>query len=286
MSSRTVSFLALTILFIHNCQAISADEAVSLACWPQFSVEQLFEDISNDATLDRDDVEKTQNATRQQLQKAKISKVQNPNNATEWLSHMNVPAPISAVNNTKASAFRVEEQGWRILGADLQWWWRYYTEDDWTLQNETGSNYTTEDALDYIAWDLNVYSEVAFPCNSTLSTTLKGENTNLSLYGTEFIRDFREKISGIQLVYGNLTNDAKTQYLRDALEDASKKANSTADAADWMVTASYMGVGWDVKCWGNINAALDLATEWDKAASSAATTLMALIPVLLTFGNL
>lgn len=286
MSSHTVTFLALITLFIHNCQAISADEAVNQTCWPKYSLEQLFEDVSNDATLNRTDVETTRNSTRQQLQTAKNSKVKNPNNATEWLSHMHVPAPIFAVNNTKASAFRVEELGWRILGADLQWWWRYYTEDDWTLQNDTDSNYTTEDVLDYIALDLNVYSEIAFPCNSTLSTTLKGENTNLSLYGSEFIRDFREKISGIELVYGNLTSDVKTQYLRDALEDASREANSTADAANWMVTASYMGVGWDVKCWGNINAALDLATEWDKAASSAATTLMALIPVLLTFGNL
>ncbi|KKY25218.1 hypothetical protein UCDDS831_g02125 [Diplodia seriata] len=205
---------------------------------------------------------------------------------------MNVRAPLSAVNNTKATAFLAEEQGWKIIGADLNWWWMYYVEDDWSLQKESDllKEYPEydPDPLENIRYDLDVYSWVAFPCNSTLSMTLmddSGDNPNVSTYGSDFIRNFRQKMDDLYLS-DNMSSDIVTQYLKEELQDASREANHTANSTSWKITASYMGVGWNVKCWGDINTALNMATEWDKAASSAATTLMALIPVLLTFGNL
>jgi hypothetical protein len=52
------------------------------------------------------------------------------------------------------------------------------------------------------------------------------------------------------------------------------------------VIGSYLGVGFNVDCRNYISAVLDNADQFDTAGWQAATTLMALIPVLLTFGNL
>lgn len=49
---------------------------------------------------------------------------------------------------------------------------------------------------------------------------------------------------------------------------------------------SLMGVGKNVACSRKINEVLTEKDEWAKAGSSAATTLMALVPTFLAFGNL
>lgn len=50
--------------------------------------------------------------------------------------------------------------------------------------------------------------------------------------------------------------------------------------------SSYGGVGANVTCKRWIDEILKDASEWDKAGMSAATTLMALLPTFLAFGNL
>ncbi|RDW63316.1 hypothetical protein BP6252_10861 [Coleophoma cylindrospora] len=50
--------------------------------------------------------------------------------------------------------------------------------------------------------------------------------------------------------------------------------------------AALMGVGKTVSCSENINIVLSTKNEWAKAGSSAATTLMALLPTFLAFGSL
>ncbi|KAL0261567.1 hypothetical protein SLS55_002997 [Diplodia seriata] len=292
MGHRKIQVLAIAISFICGCYAISAEKFADESCYPTFSYDYLWGDTEDNATDDTAAREGSMKSTRQDLKKSKITKVTGSANDTEWLTKMNVRAPLFAVNDTKATAFRVEEQGWKIVGADLNWWWMYYVEDDWSLQKESemlkGYPDVDQDPLEVIRYDLDLYSGVAFPCNSTLSTTLlddSGDNPNASAYGSDFIQKFRERMNDLYLSE-DMLSDLVTQYLKEELQEASRAANQTADSTYWKITASYMGVGWNVKCWGDINTALNMATEWDKAASSAATTLMALIPVLLTFGNL
>ncbi|KAF2843410.1 hypothetical protein M501DRAFT_985525 [Patellaria atrata CBS 101060] len=52
------------------------------------------------------------------------------------------------------------------------------------------------------------------------------------------------------------------------------------------IMGSYMGIGESVSCSPHIDRILDEASEWDKAGAGAATTLMALVPTFLAFGNL
>lgn len=49
---------------------------------------------------------------------------------------------------------------------------------------------------------------------------------------------------------------------------------------------ALMGIGWTVECSDAINTVLESKDEWAKAGSAAATTLMALLPTFLAFGNL
>lgn len=49
---------------------------------------------------------------------------------------------------------------------------------------------------------------------------------------------------------------------------------------------AYMGVGKSVECSFHINEVLKVTDEWEKLGSTAATTLMALLPTFLAFGNL
>jgi hypothetical protein len=56
------------------------------------------------------------------------------------------------------------------------------------------------------------------------------------------------------------------------------------ERAYFQIIADYMGVGWPTSCKDQIDTALTAASEWDKAGQQAASTLMALLPLLLTFG--
>jgi hypothetical protein len=52
------------------------------------------------------------------------------------------------------------------------------------------------------------------------------------------------------------------------------------------IIGAFMGVGKTVKCANQINTVLAGVGQWEQAGSAAATTLMALIPSFLAFGNL
>jgi hypothetical protein len=62
------------------------------------------------------------------------------------------------------------------------------------------------------------------------------------------------------------------------------EANQGIDYSWYQLIADYMGVGVPRSCQGGIEAALDGATEWDRAGQQAASLIMALLPSLLTFG--
>lgn len=58
------------------------------------------------------------------------------------------------------------------------------------------------------------------------------------------------------------------------------------NATDFWSYGNLMGVGRNVKCSDQINQILKAKDEWEKAGSQAAVTLMALVPTMLSFGNL
>jgi hypothetical protein len=82
----------------------------------------------------------------------------------------------------------------------------------------------------------------------------------------------------------------ETQLWNDSFTDLSSLYLWTLDnGTEWLpfrLVDAYMGVGRTVECSDIINTLLAGAGEWEKAGSAAATTLMALIPTFLAFGNL
>jgi hypothetical protein len=85
-------------------------------------------------------------------------------------------------------------------------------------------------------------------------------------------------------------NNNETQLWNDSFTDLSAAYLDTLfNGTDWLpfrVVSAYMGVGRNVECSDIINTLLEGAEEWEKAGAAAATTLMALIPTFLAFGNL
>ena len=62
--------------------------------------------------------------------------------------------------------------------------------------------------------------------------------------------------------------------------------NNMSTSVFYYKLGAYMGVGQTVTCSSFIDDVLSNKDEWSKAGSSAATTLMALVPTFLAFGNL
>jgi hypothetical protein len=72
-------------------------------------------------------------------------------------------------------------------------------------------------------------------------------------------------------------------------EDFQRETNEAIKGIDdtsYQLIADYMGVGVRRQCKDNINTVLKGASEWDKAGQQSASMIMALLPSLLTFGNL
>jgi hypothetical protein len=72
--------------------------------------------------------------------------------------------------------------------------------------------------------------------------------------------------------------DLSEQFL-DEIEDEFKMVHHQRLAA-------YAGVGSSVDCSVHVDAMLQQMSEWEKAGMAAASTLMALLPTFLAFGNL
>ena len=70
-----------------------------------------------------------------------------------------------------------------------------------------------------------------------------------------------------------------TSYYLDVL------ANMT-DLTYYYTLSAYSGVGWRTSCSHHVDEVLENMSEWNKAGSSAAITIMALLPTFLAFGNL
>lgn len=84
----------------------------------------------------------------------------------------------------------------------------------------------------------------------------------------------------------NATKDDLDHVLDDVLYDKYNFKQEQRELAWFRRIGAYIGVGWHPSCMKNINQVLEDASEWDKAGANVATTLMALIPTLLTFGNI
>ncbi|KAK5951604.1 hypothetical protein OHC33_007282 [Knufia fluminis] len=80
----------------------------------------------------------------------------------------------------------------------------------------------------------------------------------------------------------------KTGSLIDELNKQQVIAEQNKTVSYYRLISDYLGVGFPVNdtCRANINMALGSGDEFNKAGMNAATTLMALIPALLTIGNL
>ena len=110
----------------------------------------------------------------------------------------------------------------------------------------------------YIQQDLNEYGDFLFPGNTTFSD-----------YGTSLVRNMNETKSFDRPFLSHL----------EGLQDRIQRAY-------YAIIGDYLGVGFQVSCKAYIEETLNNVSQFDQAGWQAATTLMALTPVLLTFGNL
>ena len=81
-------------------------------------------------------------------------------------------------------------------------------------------------------------------------------------------------------------NASKPRSVQNELDKQRRNVSEMATAAYYGIIGDYLGVGFNVSCRSHIANTLAGADDFEQAGWQAATTLMALIPVLLTFGNL
>ncbi len=96
--------------------------------------------------------------------------------------------------------------------------------------------------------------------------------------------------NAIQNAQANRGNQTLDQWLANKEEDFTScyldEVYNLTQATFFYILGAYMGMGKSVDCSDFINTVLEDASEWKKAGSNAATTLMALLPTFLAFGNL
>jgi hypothetical protein len=190
-----------------------------------------------------------------------------------WLSRFQLPVPKSAYNAKQVQVDQGEQNNFNQLLWDIEWW-KYNLEGYTQKDIETPSNgYCNSTSYDngtcqngdwvgiplYVEEDLNNWAQyVAFPDNNTLAN-----------FGTWFMEAAK-----------------KTHNLQNELDMQIQNISSLAQNAYYRIIGDYMGTGIDVSCQSYISETLNAASQFDQAGWQAATTLMALIPALLTFGNL
>ncbi len=124
------------------------------------------------------------------------------------------------------------------------------------------------------AWRLQrAFANLALPLLPSAGPT---NQTLLDAHDT----DLYDSIINYEELEMNLVDGEPTAVQQQELDEAFKNF----ERAYFQIIADYMGVGWPTACQEQINMALKAASEWDKAGQQAATTLMALLPLLLTFG--
>ena len=95
-----------------------------------------------------------------------------------------------------------------------------------------------------------------------------------------------EELAGNYTKYEEAYMNIQYSDATDIERQEADEAYQGYERAYFQLIADYMGVGWPTSCKDHINTALKAESEWDKAGQQAASTLMALLPLLLTFGPL
>lgn len=128
------------------------------------------------------------------------------------------------------------------------------------------------------------YGEIPFPDNETEYRVIKGNSS----------RHLNESL--VDMLFNNTETEMKTYFENNPETEHNGSYDLTSFYLDslfnYTASISYwnrnylMGVGWTVDCSDHVDDILGNKAEWEKLGSSAASTLMALIPTILTFGNL
>ncbi len=197
-------------------------------------------------------------------------------NALAWLAKYMLPVPRSAYRADQVDYHTNLQNNINNLLWDVDWW-KYYLEciNDTAIYTELDLGYCNSDYLAngscknneyvglplYIEQDLNEWAQLYFPNNSNPWDS----------WGTFFMTQ---------------ANQSKPRSVQKELDKQRANLTNQATSAYYGIIGDYLGVGFNVKCRDHISQTINNADQFDTAGWQAATTLMALIPVLLTFGNL
>lgn len=141
---------------------------------------------------------------------------------------------------------------------------RTFTHKYHDSKNQANPDDVEKDAIRQFANDSKIDNK---ELEVLLERARKSYDTQLATYGNDSQRLWKEKKS-----------DLSAKFL-DEIEGEFMNLHHQQLAA-------FAGVGSKLDCSLHIGAMLDQMTEWEKSGMAAATTLMALLPTFLAFGNL
>ncbi|EON68449.1 hypothetical protein W97_07659 [Coniosporium apollinis CBS 100218] len=154
------------------------------------------------------------------------------------------------------------------------------------------ANQTLRENLDTLSWSAFYYWVDNFDPNSTFEATELQALARRDLPGDDFRHHsslleqanatYFEQLKGFSFNETALFNDSFDDLAINYVDAVENFSISTF----YYTLGAYMGVGKSVECSSHINEVLTVTDEWEKLGSSAATTLMALLPTFLAFGNL
>ncbi|KZF23248.1 hypothetical protein L228DRAFT_281988 [Xylona heveae TC161] len=176
-------------------------------------------------------------------------------NFVDTIAKYGLPVPNSAVNITQVNDDFDLWDDYDTLSSEV------YENAYWYLNRKDSWNATErQHGLQKIEDNINSWANYCFPHNASYDSL------------------------GTTLVFPAY-ND--TQYnLYDKLYDAYSSLWKSYSNVYYAILGDYMGVGIDVKCKDDISNAIAGRSIYDQTGANAATTLMGIIPALLTFGNL
>ncbi|KAJ9636232.1 hypothetical protein H2199_007907 [Coniosporium tulheliwenetii] len=154
------------------------------------------------------------------------------------------------------------------------------------------ANQTLRENLDTLSWSAFYYWADNFDPNSTSEAIELQALAQRDLPGDDFQHHsslleqanatYFEQLKGFSFNETALFNDSFDDLAINYVDAVDNFSISTF----YYTLGAYMGVGKSVDCSSHINEVLTVTDEWEKLGSSAATTLMALLPTFLAFGNL
>lgn len=113
---------------------------------------------------------------------------------------------------------------------------------------------------------------------------------NESKVGSEEFSTLLQKAENDYYAQLRAFNNDSSRLWREEQSDLSDKVlfgvEDEFEFLDHVWLTAYAGVGSSVDCAAHINFMLSNMTEWEKSGMAAASTLMALLPTFLAFGNL